>query len=137
MWQVRPGKAIGPIELGMTRTEVRAKMGEAGETGRSDDELWFARMKIRADFDGNDRVAFVEAVSDAVLELGDLKPFAVDRDEVVARLTELLGETADVLERGETVRFEAHGLVLWGYNQHTATERFETISVYQPGYYAR
>jgi hypothetical protein len=137
-WTVRPGQAIGPIELGMTRNEVRAAMGEDGERGRSDAEIWFAGKTLRADFDVDDRVEFIEAPSDAPLRLGELEPFALDRDDLVTRAAEMLGETGEVKEGGETVQFDVHGVVFWGYNQHTATERkFEAIAVYGPGYYDR
>jgi hypothetical protein len=135
-WTVRPGQAIGPIELGMTRDEVRAVMGDVGEPGGDRAELWFADMTIRADFDSDGRVEFIEAPSEAPLRLGHLEPFALDRDELVAQVAEMLGEAGDVREQGETVRFDAHGVVFWGYNQDTQTElEFETISVHGPGYY--
>src|SRR3954465_8031139 len=135
-WEVRPGEAIGRLQLGMTRAQARAEMGEGGETGRGDNELWFAGRKIRAVFDADHRVEFLEASSDAPLRVGDLEPFKLDRDEVVARVAALLSEPAEVLEDGATVQFESHGVVFWGYNQHGETEReFETIGVYKPGYY--
>ena len=66
-------------------------MGDDGETGRDESQLWFADM-IRADFDADDRVEFVEASSDAPLRLGDFEPFKLDRDELVGRVAALLGE---------------------------------------------
>ena len=136
-WEVRPAEAIGPIRLGMTRAEVRETMGEEGEGGDGE-EVWFADMKLRAAFDADDRVEFVEATSDATVRFGDLEPFALDRDDVVARVAEMLGEEGDVREQGEAVRFEAHGLVFWGHNQRSEDERgFETVAVYEPGYYER
>ncbi len=142
--RVEPGVGIGPVRLGMTHAEVRAA-GNGREIQGQGGRQRVPSLGLSLEYtDGDGVVAFIEADRGSGAKYNGIDLFEAPAEEVLAAIVRAAGlAPADFPPTRHTYLFENLRLVLWRATvpddeQEEDDEdgrRFQTVSVYAPGYY--
>ena len=151
--EIRPGRAFGPLRIGMTEdraVDAMATMGIEGKRQRLWDMnadppvqydadpvvMWFANC-LRAEFNDGGQLEFIE-LSDGALRgtLEGVDMLATDQQRAIELLTHATGEKPVVEEDGSSAIFPRTSASLWrGGDDERAPGCWETVAIGPPGYY--
>lgn len=132
-----PHKSIGPVELGMTRQQVRVLLGEPSAVQVAHEEWgiqfpdkdYFHNNAFQVSYDSDMRAEFIEASADAAYRVtfDGVPVHEAEPSDVVAAISQ--HASVDVEEREYPVNLWFPDLRLNLYREHSENDKFNTIGI--------